>query len=295
MKHFLSYLLFFALMTILVSCIANSGKSSQTERCFDAETVTNVMDAVFVPYDPDESYRHKAEVFRRLVANGNVDSIKQMTDFPLMINRYVIIENEDEFAAMYDNIFTKEVCDSILYGTLNFQYNIGTVTFASSAVVSENGKLIAVGECSNFIKNLTRKRISLEKQGLHKSIRNYVRCRHYMETEHYRVRIDEMADTLRLTLWNIEDPIDSKPQVNLLGYEEDSGSHSYITYYFYGKDTVYWISMGCYMCSRDYNNGIGQYPIAPYNEDWGFRFDIEHPIMNETIKVCQPDYRTFLY
>ena len=151
MKHFLSSLLFFTLMTILVACTANSGKSSQTERCFDAETVTNVM---------DESYRHKAEVFRRLVANGNVDSIKQMTDFPLMINRYVIIENEDEFAAMYDNIFTKEVCDSIMYGTLNFQYNIGTVTFASSAVVSENGKLIAVGECSNFIKNLTRKRIS---------------------------------------------------------------------------------------------------------------------------------------
>lgn len=295
MKHFLSSLLFFALMTILVSCTANSGKSSQTERCFDAETVTNVMDAVFVPYDPDESYRHKAEVFRRLVANGNVDSIKQMTDFPLMINRYVIIENEDEFAAMYDNIFTKEVCDSILYGTLNFQYNIGIVTFASSAVVSENGKLIAVGECSNFIKNLTRKRISLEKQGLHKSIRNYVRCRHYMETEHYRVRIDEMTDTLRFTLWNINDPIDSKPRVNLLGYEEDSGSYGYITYYFYGKNTAYWIRMGCYMCGRDYNNEIGQYPVTQYNEDYECDFDIEHPIMDEAIKVCQPDNRTFLY
>lgn len=42
MKHFLSSLLFFAIMTILVSCTANSGKSSQTERCFDAETVTMV-------------------------------------------------------------------------------------------------------------------------------------------------------------------------------------------------------------------------------------------------------------
>ncbi|MBQ2176545.1 MAG: hypothetical protein II453_16295, partial [Alphaproteobacteria bacterium] len=146
MKHFLSSLLFFALMTILASCTANSGKSSQTERHFDAEADTNVMDAVSVPYDPDESYRHRTEVFRSLVANGDVDSIKHLTEFPLMINRYVIIENEDEFAALYDSIFTKEVCDSIMYGTLNFQYNIGTVTFASSAVVSENGKLIAVGE-----------------------------------------------------------------------------------------------------------------------------------------------------
>ena len=63
----------------------------------------------------------------------------------------------------------------------------------------------------------------------------------------------------------------------------------------YGKNTAYWIRMGCYMCGRDYNNEIGQYPVTQYNEDYECDFDIEHPIMDEAIKVCQPDNRTFLY
>ena len=46
---------------------------------------------------------------------------------------------------------------------------------------------------------------------------------------------------------------------------------------------------------RDYNNRIGQYPVTQYNEDYECDFDIEHPIMDEAIKVCQPDNRTFLY
>ncbi|MFN5704569.1 MAG: hypothetical protein ACK45U_01815 [bacterium] len=99
--------------------------------------------------------------------------------------------------------------------------------------IEDNGGLKAVNYQSAFETNLRTSLIEKDRSTLHPTMREYLEPRCIVETEVYRIRVDELKDgTYRYSSWKKNSDVGSIPDLQLtegtLVFEGSGGNHRYI-------------------------------------------------------------------
>jgi len=165
------------------------------------------------------------------------DSMASDMTFPFRrIYPIPYVMDSAEFVKRFDEIFDNELINTLKQSNIRKDWSrVGYrgIMFNSGAVwLDETGGLLAVNTTTKREADLREARIRSEKAGLHPSLRDYLQPMCIVETKEFRIRIDELQNhRLRLALWNMNDPVDSQPDLVLYDGENtpdgNSGDHVY--------------------------------------------------------------------
>lgn len=178
--------------------------------------------------------RHFIESIKR----NDKKEISLMISYPLMReNPIPPIMNKQEFLKRYNEIFDYNlkllICNSninsdwTVIGYQGISYGNGDIWF------DFDGKLITLNYISLAERIKKDHIIQVIKKQIHSSLSNFIQPLHIMETQKFRIRIDDMGNSkYRYASWSINKKMTEKPDLiienGIVDFEGNGGNQSYI-------------------------------------------------------------------
>ena len=176
--------------------------------------------------------------FIETIKTRNKEKICSLVRYPLT-REYPIpeVNNKNELLKRFDEVFDTKLLTLIEKSIIKTSWSEmgwrGIMLLDGEIWLDFDGKIIGVNYQSQFEKKKKEELISIQKNSLHESLRNFVRPICLLETSKYRIRIDDMGqDKYRYTSWKLQQNMSEKPEVLLLNgkveFDGSGGNHSYI-------------------------------------------------------------------
>jgi len=268
---------------MLISCGQRTGQEAQspkeeTEKTAEIERITPIVTA-----------------FIDKVKAGKEELCKYI-DYPFYRD-YPIppITNKEEFLRRYDEIFDETLLKMIVNSDIATDWcemGVKGIMLGNGDVwISENGELIGINYQSETEKKRREEIIQIDKNSVHKSLKEFESLVWIMETDKYKIRIDDLGnDNFRYASWKVGNSMKNKPDVILTnGILRVEGSAGNQIYSFANGNFVY----QCCIWSYD-DNRLIIYKDAQLDESGllsGFGTTTGTEILNQVLKfVYYPFY-----
>lgn len=171
----------------------------------------------------------------RLFKEKDISKIIDLVNYPLR-RAYPIrsIQNKNELRDQFNEVFDEIIVGKIANSTPDQWSEMGwRGIMLDDGVIwidSYEGRIIAVNYESDFEKNKRLQLIAQEKEQVHSSLSIFDSPVYKIETEHYRIRIDEFQNsTYRYAAWKISEQESAKPDLILkngnLKFQGSGGNH----------------------------------------------------------------------
>lgn len=176
--------------------------------------------------------------FIETIKTKNKEKICSLVSYPLT-REYPIpeVKNKNELLKRFDEIFDTKLLTLIIKSKVKTDWSEmgwrGIMLLEGEVWLNSTGRLIAVNYQSQFEKKKKEELITIQKNVLPESLRNFIRPICILETSKYRIRIDDMGhDKYRYASWRLQQNMSEKPEVLLLNgkveFDGSGGNHSYI-------------------------------------------------------------------
>ena len=167
--------------------------------------------------------------------NNNKKEIGKLIQYPLKRFGFLPdIENKEEFSKRYSQIFDENLISTLVRSSNEDWSEVGSkgTMFKNEKIWINNGKIIAINYISEKEKNLQEKLKNQDKVLVHLSLKDYEDNKLVWVGKNYRIRIDELEDSLyRCAIWNKKRKQSSKPNLILkngkVTYDGSGGNHYY--------------------------------------------------------------------
>ena len=173
--------------------------------------------------------------FINCVKLNNKECVAKKASYPFK-REYPIpsIKNKQEFLNRYSQIFDEKLVKSLSTSTLSDWSDMGWrgLMYGQGKVwLDFDGKLIAVNYQSKIEEEEKTKLIEKEKSNIHSSLRTYKNPAYILETKKFRIRIDELENSIyRYASWSIDHSMQDKPDLILkngeLTFDGSGGNHN---------------------------------------------------------------------
>ena len=164
-------------------------------------------------------YKEDVLTFINCIKNHNKAKLTSLTTFPFRRN-YPLpdIKNEDEFIKRYYEIFDDSLINMIVNSDLKNNWTAvgwrGIMLNHGVIWLDSHGRLIAVNYQSNSERIKREKLIENDKNSIHESLKNFAQPKLLLETEKFRIRIDELSNEVyRYASWYINSTMNEKPDL----------------------------------------------------------------------------------
>ncbi len=188
---------------------------------------------------PEPSYVSLVENFIELLEKNQPKAIAAITKFPFSRETPMKdLENEKEFISNWDFIFDEQIIQELInsdpkadwgqVGSKGIMYKYGAVWLTTE------GQLLGVNYDPASLIERKNELVSNDKKELHESIVDYKKPIILIETEKYRVRIDELHDgEYRYASWKLSSSMLEEPELVVFdGEQEFQGSGGDVHYIF---------------------------------------------------------------
>lgn len=194
----------------------------------------------------EKEYQNFISDFIYQVKHRQIEKLSSKIIFPLK-REYPIsdIKNKADFVKRYHEIFDRELVSKISSSKPTLDWSAvgwrGIMLFNGDVWLDYDGRLKAVNYQSEIEKTKRSELIRLEKNKLHISIKVFENPIHILETEKYRIRIDDLGkENYRYSSWPIKSKINDKPSLIITkGEYIPDGSGGNHTFRFKNKGYVY--------------------------------------------------------
>lgn len=166
-----------------------------------------------------KEYQKKITYFIDCVKKDRKNEIAEMFSYPLR-REYPIpnIKNKQEFIKRYNEIFDSKLKLLIINSKPSKDWSEmgwrGIMLYNGDLWIDTDGRLIAINYQSKTEENMRNKIIEFEKKTLHPSISKYQNPIYILETDKFRIRIDEIStDNYRYSSWSIKNNMAEKPDL----------------------------------------------------------------------------------
>ena len=184
--------------------------------------------------------------FIETVKTNNKEKICSLVSYPLT-REYPIpeVKNKNELLKRFDEIFDTKLLTLIIKSKVQTDWSEmgwrGIMLLDGEVWLNSTGKLIAINYQSQFEKKKKEELITILKNSLHESLRNFKRPVCVLETSKYRIRIDDMGNQkFRYASWKLKAKLNEKPDVVFEnGVEELDGNGGNCSYIFKAGDYTY--------------------------------------------------------
>ena len=184
--------------------------------------------------------------FIETIKTKNKEKISKIVSYPLK-REYPIseIKNKNELLKRFDEIFDDKLMSLIVKSKIKTDWSEmgwrGIMLLDGEVWLNSTGELIAVNYQSQFEKKKKEELITILKNSLHESLRNFKRPVCVLETSKYRIRIDDMGNQkFRYASWKLQAKLNEKPDVVFEnGVEELDGNGGNCSYIFKSGDYTY--------------------------------------------------------
>ncbi len=176
--------------------------------------------------------------FISLVKQKDKIKLAEFVTYPLSRQKPLpSINTKKEFIERFDEIFDDTLISIISNTDPKKDWSeVGWrgITFGSGLLwLDTEGKLIGINYESQAEKLKKEKLLKSIKKKLYKRIQNFKRPCSIIETDQFRIRIDELHDgSFRYSSWNIKKSMGEKPDLILTGglieFDGSGGNHNYI-------------------------------------------------------------------
>ena len=169
--------------------------------------------------DLKPEYQKFIKTFISNVKNDKKEAVASMISYPFK-REYPIpaIKNKADFVKRYSEIFDSTLRNEIIksnpakdwseVGWRGIMLNQGTIW------IDTDGRLISINYQSEFEKDLKDKIIAKDKTKLHPSIAKFKAPECVLETNKFRVRIDDLGnDNYRYASWSIKKQMNEEPDL----------------------------------------------------------------------------------
>jgi hypothetical protein len=182
-------------------------------------------------------YRDVVVEFVRAVKTDDPDKIGDVIDFPLG-RSYPLptVNDKKEFIQRYDEIFDEYLRTAIVNSDIDEDWaDVGWrgIMFNRGILwLTHSGALRALNRLSEIEADKRRVIIEKERQGLHESLREFKMPEFIIETEKFKVRVDQMDGyKYRYASWPKGADMSKKPDLVInngeIKYEGSGGNHYY--------------------------------------------------------------------
>jgi len=175
--------------------------------------------------------------FIETIKTKNKEKICSLVRYPLTReNPIPEVKNKNELLKRFDEVFDTKLLTLIVKSKIKTDWSEmgwrGIMLLDGEVWLDFDGKLIGVNYQSQFEKKKKEELITIQKNSIHESLRNFVRPIYILETSKYRIRIDDMGhDKYRYASWKLQQNMSEKPEVLLLNgkveFDGSGGNHSY--------------------------------------------------------------------
>lgn len=182
-------------------------------------------------------YQEVVKTFVECIKNNNTDRLQTLIAYPLR-REYPLsdVKDEHEFQKRYNEIFDDSLKEIIIASNIGDDWSsvgcTGVMLNNGTLWLDYDGRLIGVNYQSNFEKDKRVKLIKKDKKTIHESIKDFEEPILIIETEKFRIRIDELSSgEYRYSSWSINFKMNEKPDLiiengNLIR-EGSGGNHRY--------------------------------------------------------------------
>lgn len=186
-------------------------------------------------YSQDKYFEeHRKENIQKIISafqNKDVDRIASLIEYPLR-REYPIpgIKNKEEpkkrFAEVFDKTLTEKIANSRVAQWSEMGWRGTMLDNGVVWINSYTGKIVGVNYQGDFEKKLKKMLIAKQKKNIHQSLTGFENPVYKINTQHYLIRIDELADKrYRYACWKAGNKESAKPDIILTnGRSEFQGS-----------------------------------------------------------------------
>ncbi|MDL2308990.1 hypothetical protein LJC68_07465 [Bacteroidales bacterium OttesenSCG-928-B11] len=159
------------------------------------------------------------------------------------------IANKEEFLRRYDEVFDEALLKMIIESDPAIDWNEmgwrGIMLNNGDVWIDEDGKLTAINYQSEIETQKKKEVIKADRENLHESLRKFETPIHLIETDSYRIRIDDLGNEhYRYASWKISSSMEDEPELVIAnGIYKVEGSIGNRAYTFANGNHVYqcWI------------------------------------------------------
>jgi len=207
------------------------------KRYFTFLLLSLLVNIVFAQEELKKEYKGLITTFVDAVKDDDIQSLKALIKYPL--NReYPIpdIKDDNDFVERYDQIFDDVLKNIIVNSKLDKDWETvgwrGIMLYSGVVWIDYDGKLIGLNYQSNKEEVLLNKLLEEDKNSLHNSLVNFKRPEVILETQKFRIRIDQLNNDLyRYASWSIDAETNEEPDLVLQDgeviFDGSGGNHSY--------------------------------------------------------------------
>jgi hypothetical protein len=187
--------------------------------------------------------------FIECIQNKNVNKLKTLISFPIK-RAYPLpdVKDENEFIKRYNELFDDSLFSEIIKSDLKKDWTAvgwrGIMLYNGTLWLDYDGKLLAINYQSEKERIERMRLIELDKSSIHKELVKFKQPILIMETEQFRIRIDELDNgKYRYASWPINSEMNQKPDLIIKNghwsadgsggnhsYEFNNGKYKYICY-----------------------------------------------------------------
>lgn len=175
--------------------------------------------------------------FIQVVKTNNPEKISKFIKYPLG-RPYPVpaVADADDFINRYDELFDKRLRDAIVESDAEKDWSPvgwrGIMLHNGTMWLDYDGKVIGINYVTGDEYEKKQKIIDDDRSNLHESLQEFKRPELVIETEKYRVRIDEMDGyKYRYASWAKGTPMSQKPDLIISGgdkkFDGSGGNHGY--------------------------------------------------------------------
>ena len=195
------------------------------------------------------------------VETDNKEALSKHVNYPLGRSKPIpSIKDADEFIARYDEVFDETLIKIIVDSDLGEDWSApswhGVMLLNGNVWLDHDGNIISVHYETELTKRKKELLINKQREGLHPSVKEFIRPILEWKTKSYIIRIDVMDDwEYRYSSWSIDKKLSDKPDLVIHNGEyHPQGSGGNHNYNFENGDYIYRIDV----------NRLGKYSYEEY-------------------------------
>ena len=196
---------------------------------------------VHLSFSQDEAleakYHDLVSTFVDCFKNEDINKLKTLIEYPLY-REYPIpdVKDEEDFVIRYDQIFDEALIEEIINSDLSEDWSSvgwrGIMLYRGTLWLNYDGKLKGINYQSIEEKALWEALVEEDKNSIHKSLKEYKEPILVLETEKFRIRIDELNNGFyRYASWSIDSEMNEKPSLIIKNgevvFSGSGGNHHY--------------------------------------------------------------------
>ena len=184
-----------------------------------------------------EEYQVEIESFIKLIKNDDKERIAELVKYPLKRDNPIpSIRNKEEFMLRYHEIFDDSLKSLIIHSNTSTDWSEvgwrGIMLYNGTMWIDYDGKILAVNYQSIEEKTIKKNLIAANKNTLHSSLINFKNPVCILETQKFRIRIDELSNgKYRYASWPISKSMSESPDIILTNgeviMEGSGGNHTF--------------------------------------------------------------------